>query len=163
MERYTDLPLPPYPFLPGVDPHPTADAAGHSYQRGHSMPDWQPPEAWATCLPYLQGCDLFNHGYFWEAHEAWEKLWLSCDRSSVQAHYLQGLIQAANALLKRRMQRSQAVERLRRDALGHLAIAPDHYMGLAVRSWSHQLGSYLCIPNQNFPQLVLDHAGPPLR
>ncbi|TGQ49534.1 DUF309 domain-containing protein, partial [Mesorhizobium sp. M1C.F.Ca.ET.210.01.1.1] len=21
------------------------------------------------------GIDLFNHGYYWEAHEAWEPLW----------------------------------------------------------------------------------------
>ncbi len=29
---------------------------------------------------FLWGLDLFNHGYYWEAHEAWEGLWQVADR-----------------------------------------------------------------------------------
>lgn len=159
--RYSNLPLPPYAFVPGVNPHPTADVAGHSYHRDRRTPDWRPPHAWADCLPYLQGCDLFNHGYFWEAHEAWEGLWLCCVRDGTQARYLQGLIQAANALLKRRMQQPRAVERLRLEALRHLAVVPDPYMGLTVRRWSGLLDDCLRTPGQDdFPPLVLDGSVP---
>ncbi len=30
---------------------------------------------WLRCRDYLRGIDLFNHGYYWEAHEVWEGLW----------------------------------------------------------------------------------------
>ncbi|MFG0251608.1 MAG: hypothetical protein ACF8NJ_01890, partial [Phycisphaerales bacterium JB038] len=30
--RYTDLPFPPYRYLPGAYPHPTLDPQGHSYE-----------------------------------------------------------------------------------------------------------------------------------
>lgn len=161
MDRYTDSPLPPYAYLPGVNPHPTADTARHSYRQRQPTPPWQPPEAWASCWPYLYGCDLFNHGYYWEAHEAWEGLWLGCPRGSTQAHYFQGLIQAANALLKQRMQRPRAVQRLRRDALQHLSLVPDHYMGLAVQRWRSALDGFLQGQLQSFPVLSLSSLKPP--
>ncbi|MET2831203.1 DUF309 domain-containing protein [Mesorhizobium shangrilense] len=28
------------------------------------------------------GSDLFNHGYYWEAHEAWEPLWHAAKQSA---------------------------------------------------------------------------------
>ncbi|MER9007639.1 DUF309 domain-containing protein [Mesorhizobium sp. M0862] len=27
------------------------------------------------------GIDLFNHGYYWEAHEAWEPLWQTANQA----------------------------------------------------------------------------------
>jgi hypothetical protein len=35
------------------------------------------PEDWRSCDLYLYGIDLFNHGYWWEAHEALEDVWLA--------------------------------------------------------------------------------------
>lgn len=156
MVRYTDLPLPDYAFLPGVNPHPTADPRGHSHRRPPRDFPWQPPEAWSACAAYLYGCDLFNEGFYWEAHEAWEGLWMACPRGSVQACYLQGLIQAANALLKQRMDRPGAVARLRAEALRHLAVAPARFMGLDVRAWAQALSAHLEAPQRYpFPQLIL--------
>ncbi len=155
--RLTPGPLPPYAFLPGRDPHPTADPRGHSYGRPARPVQRCAPAAWRRCRPYLRGCDLFNHGYWWEAHEAWEPLWRGCLRHSVQAHYLQALIQAANALLKRRMGRERAVRRLRRAVDQHLAVVrEDPYMGLAVGDWRAAIGDCLAEGNRSWPPLRLD-------
>jgi hypothetical protein len=45
---------------------------------------------------YLAGIVLFNRGDFFEAHEAWEALWM--DTAGPDKRFYQGLIQAAVAL-----------------------------------------------------------------
>jgi predicted metal-dependent hydrolase len=44
---------------------------------------------------FVAGVDLFNSRSFWEAHEAWEEIWLH--DSSPARLFLQGLIQLAAA------------------------------------------------------------------
>lgn len=44
---------------------------------------------------FLEGIQHFNSKRFWEAHEAWETLWLSAESDLEQ--FLQGLIQIAAA------------------------------------------------------------------
>jgi Domain of unknown function (DUF309) len=61
--------LPPYAYLPGKKPHPVRDPTGHSY---HVEPIPVAAEASLGSDAFLWGLDLFNHGYYWEAHEAWE-------------------------------------------------------------------------------------------
>ena len=39
------------------------------------------------------GAELFNRGQYWEAHEAWEELWLELDDQ--EKLFVQGLIQGA--------------------------------------------------------------------
>jgi hypothetical protein len=71
--------LPPYAYLPGREPHPTRDPKGHSY---HAEPASVGAEASLRSIVFLWGLDLFNHGYYWEAHEAWESLWQVAERGS---------------------------------------------------------------------------------
>jgi hypothetical protein len=42
-------------------------------------------EASLTSDAFLWGLDLFNHYYYWEAHEAWEGLWQVADRDNRRA------------------------------------------------------------------------------
>ena len=64
------------PLAAALGPHPTQDERGHSYSRGEEAPAlYFPPESWRENADYLYGVDLYNHGYLWEAHEAWEGLW----------------------------------------------------------------------------------------
>ena len=53
----------------------------------------------ATDLPpaYLRGIELFNAARFFEAHEAWEELWLTA--TGTERQFLHALIQTAAALL----------------------------------------------------------------
>jgi predicted metal-dependent hydrolase len=95
-----DLPLPPYTHIPGRTPHPLSDPRGHSFGAAPNRPDAPDPDHWQICRPYLYGLDLFNHGYYWEAHEIWEGLWHACGRAGENADFLKGLIKLAAAGVK---------------------------------------------------------------
>lgn len=47
---------------------------------------------------YLKGVELFNARQFFEAHEAWEAIWL--ELTTPERTFYQGLIQAAAAFVK---------------------------------------------------------------
>jgi hypothetical protein len=88
-----DEPLPSDAFVPGRSPRP-ARAEIESVE--------EPPreENWRRCRRYLVGIDLFNHGFYWEAHEAWESLWIAAGRRGRTADFLKGLIKLAAAAVK---------------------------------------------------------------
>jgi len=67
-----------------------------------------------------EGLALYRAGYFWEAHEAWEPLWLEAAPNSRERALLQGLILLANARLKLRMGRGPAAARIAALAAEHL-------------------------------------------
>lgn len=127
-------PFPPYPFLPGRDPHPVRDPKGHSYGQEEPPRAYMEPERWRENEDYLFGVDLYNHGYLWEAHEAWEGIWHPSKHDAVQADHLQGLIQCAAACLKVRMGQPRGLARLMELGTGrierNLSRAGSEYMGL---------------------------------
>ncbi|GAC1476185.1 MAG: DUF309 domain-containing protein [Candidatus Dormibacteraceae bacterium] len=62
------------------------------------------------------GIDLFNSGRYWEAHEAWEEVWMP-DRKAPDASFYKGLIQiAAGCLHYGRHNRRGAVNKWRSGA-----------------------------------------------
>jgi hypothetical protein len=95
-----DEPFPPYAFVPGRNPHPTGDPSGHSFGVEPAVPARVEPNHWQSCRPYLRGIDLFNAGYYWESHVAWESLWLACGRKGIVADFLKALIKLAAAGVK---------------------------------------------------------------
>ena len=95
-------------YVPGLTPRHAEgafDALHASVEAGMSV------EALGRSASLQAGLYYFRHGYFWEAHEALEPVWMSLpkgpDRERVQA-----LIQLANAALKLRMGRERATQRL---------------------------------------------------
>lgn len=111
--RYSPQPFPAYRF-PGQTPHPTRDPGGHSY--GHFPPHTVAPldpAAWASCGEYLYGIDLFNESDYWEAHEAFEGLWVAAGRRTALGLALQGLIQIAVVQLKWRQGHTHAAHKTR--------------------------------------------------
>ena len=84
--------FPPYSFVPGHWPHPTRDPEGHSYGIEPDVGAALDLEDWQRCDAYLRGVDLFNAGYYWEAHEVWEEIWKALGREGVTAELLQALI-----------------------------------------------------------------------
>ena len=141
--RYApQLALPAYRYVPGLHPHPTAHPAGHSFGRPEPDASSCPPERWRDSEPYLYGVDLFNRGYYWEAHEAWEAFWHACDKRAAQGLFVQGLIQIAAALLRWHMGTERGVRKLYREGRAKLepaARASSPYMGLDVVAWLAQL------------------------
>lgn len=101
------------------------------------------PRCFREVDAYLYGVDLFNAGYFWECHEAFESIWLLLPRGGRVSTYLQGLIQYAAFLLKSVQGVSGAQERLREAACSKLdsvyrdleARAEPRMMGLSLGPW----------------------------
>lgn len=88
--------------------------------RGEVSPPWQ---------ALARGAELFNQGLFWEAHEAWEQLWL--ELSDQPRLFVQGLIQAAAAGHKAFFQRQpRGCVKLLRSALEKLEPAPPDFLGV---------------------------------
>jgi uncharacterized protein len=124
--RYQPLrPLPPYAYVPGRNPHPTRANDGHSHGAAEVTMPHLPAERWAENDAYLWGVDLYNAGYFWEAHEAWEGLWRAAPaRDVAQRRFLQGLIQCAAACLKAAAGDAEACRRLAARGLARLESTP---------------------------------------
>jgi uncharacterized protein len=110
-------PLPRAPHLPGQTPRPT-DA--NISRIAHSAPQPTDAQAWRANESYLAGLRLYAFGYYWEAHEVWEPVWMNARPRSQERELTQGLIQLANAALKLKMSQSSAGRRL-------AAIAHKHF------------------------------------
>lgn len=126
-----DRSFPPYTFVPGRTPHPVRDPAGHMHGTQPSTP--QVPDEWRDCAEYLWGIDLFNHGYYWEAHEAWEGLWQALGRRGSVADLLKGLIKLAAAGVKGHAGNAAGCRR-------HATRAAELFAGVEDSQISQQLG-----------------------
>jgi hypothetical protein len=134
--------FPPYAYVPGRAPHPIVDPAGHSYGRSITCADAPEPSDWRDCTEYLYGIDLFNHGYYWEAHETWEAAWVAAGRRGPVADYLKGLIKLAAAGVKCREGSQAGVGRHARRAEALFksvqdAIQTESYFGLRLDDLLH--------------------------
>jgi hypothetical protein len=89
--------FPTYAYLPGMHPHPVRDPQGHSYR---NEPVTVAVEAALGSGVFRWGIDLFNHGYYWEAREAWEPLWHAAKQSTQHRQFFKGLILLAAAGVK---------------------------------------------------------------
>lgn len=95
-------PFPPYAFVPGQHPHPVTHPEGHSFgQREEPLPSPNPAELDQN-FEFRFAVDLFNHGYYWEAHEAWEGLWQASGRQGSLADFFKALIHLAAVGVKAR-------------------------------------------------------------
>jgi predicted metal-dependent hydrolase len=104
-------PLPPYSYVPGLAPHPTSDPQGHSFRHPPTTPPALTEASYQNNNEYLYAIDLFNHGFYWEAHEAWEGLWHAAGRHGPSADFLKGLIKLAAAGVKAKEGRTTGVLR----------------------------------------------------
>lgn len=111
IEEYSTLALPPERYIPGFT----------------TRPDESPVAEFSTNISlgleyneaFLYGIDLFNNGYYWEAHEAWEHLWIP-RKESTEGMFLKGLIQVTASLVKRSQKNYSGEALLRQRALGYL-------------------------------------------
>lgn len=162
-DRLSRRPFPPYRYVPGLHPHPVAHPDGHSFNPAGEHPaagPLLPPEEWRESEDYLYGIDLYNHGYWWEAHEAWEGLWQQTDKRGTQGHFLQGLIQLSAAHLKRHMGQDEGMRRLLERACEHLqaaqaALPPaPPFMGVDIRGHLQRTREYFAGTAVDFPFLM---------
>ena len=78
----------------------------------------RPPEG-SIAPGWDEGLAQYRAGYFWEAHEAWEPVWMEASPNSEDKALVQAAIQLANGNLQRVMGQPRAAGRI-------LAIVRDH-------------------------------------
>ncbi len=134
-------PLPPYTYVPGGPwPHPLSSPHGHSF--GHRAPVPESATAGSRSPSFLRGVELFNAGYYWEAHEAWEGLWHAYGRRGTAADVVKALIKLAAAGVKVREGRQPGVRTHSRRAAELFARAAAHggrsELGLDLELWANR-------------------------
>lgn len=138
-----DYPLPAHAHIPGSGSEP--DMAPLQRVK-RTCPKRIDPEAWSDIVAYRYGWSLFNAGFFWEAHEIWEAVWLACAPNSRERDLLRALIQIANGRLKRTMKKDMASARLFAEAdhllaevAGPESTMPLPLMGVDIGGLRHSL------------------------
>ena len=121
-------------------------------------PTWSTDLRWQEDEGYLRGCDLFDHRYLWEAHEAWEGVWHQVPESDDYRTLLQGLIQAAAGVLKSHIAQDGGAARLHTRSTEKLqrvaASQPTPYRGIYISELIsrleafHQGGPWPILPMQ---------------
>lgn len=157
--RYCQRAFPPYSYVPGSGtPHPVSDPRGHMAQVAEEAPAPWDPNLWHSSETYLYAVDLFNHGYYWEAHESWEALWHAAGRTGPAAAFLKGLIKLAAAGVKSREGNPRGVAR-------HAGRAAELLGSVLLGSGDHQdqapLGTYGGVDLQRMRQACEQLAADP--
>ena len=151
--RYTDRKFPSYRYVPGKAPHPTRDPEGHSYNKPSAQLASFEAGQWQSCVEYLYGIDLLNHGYWWEAHEALEAVWIAAGRHTETGLFLQGLIQVAAAHLKRFQGLNDVAKRMAVSGLDKMKGIKGVYLGIDVVAFRSAVESY-CSSDNQMPVLI---------
>lgn len=85
-----------------------------------------------TADALAHGATLFNQGLYWEAHEAWEELWLELEDDPKL--FVQGLIQVAAGYFKATVQmQPRGCVKLLTTALQKLDPMPPDFMGVETQ------------------------------
>jgi predicted metal-dependent hydrolase len=103
-------------------------------------------------LVWAYGVDLFRHGFPWEAHEAWERLWKAAPEGSPEKAALKGLIQLAAVLVTLELGHTDAATRLAtRGAklIGDAAAKRPELNGIALRRLSLEILAWV---RRGFPR-----------
>jgi hypothetical protein len=134
VQRYCDVPLPHWRYVPGRGPHPRHRTGPHLPPLPAPAADAAPfdERTWPRSTAYLYAIDLFNHRYLWEAHEALEGLISELDRGSTTRRFLTGLVQLSAAMLKPAPAQHAGALRLMARALQGLESAPPLFLGVDV-------------------------------
>lgn len=123
--------LPKYRYIPGKGP---------KDEKRQDIPKFNlkklNEENWKSNEAYLYGIDLFNHAFYYEAHEVWEELWHFTGRNTHEGKFLKAMIQCSAALLKSEMEELKPATRLMKSADKILASLKKkrEWMGLPIAS-----------------------------
>ena len=109
---------------------------------------------------FLAGVEHFNALEFWEAHEAWEEIWLVAESDVEQ--FLQGLIQVAAAYHHMKRGTFRGAVRLFEAGLRRLSAFPQRYSGIdrtdvesAAREHREAAAASRTLSEADYPKLRL--------
>jgi len=129
---------PSHAYIPGQTPrHPDGsfDLLRATAQPGMSVDALAASPAFKTGLTYL------DTGFFWEAHEVFEPVWMALPNPSPERSLVQALIQLANGHLKLRMSRPKAALRLAHIARNLMPPDATSLMGLSIAQIHRRIDS----------------------
>ena len=101
--------LPAYAYVPGENvrhPEGLFEAISQTVEQGQTADQLAESDAFRAGLRFLDA------GFYWEAHEVLEPVWMVLPEGTIERRFVQGLIQLANGRLKLRMRRPKAALRL---------------------------------------------------
>ncbi|MGI9352211.1 MAG: DUF309 domain-containing protein [Rhizobiaceae bacterium] len=104
------LELPSRKHVPGKNKRPPEGFMDHVVCQSHAV---TVSETADTNLGWLYGLRLLKNGFYWEAHEVLEAIWMRAAPNSRERKLLQAIIHIANSAIKIRMGRPKAALRLR--------------------------------------------------
>lgn len=104
-----DIPLPQSRHLPGVNARP--DEAFFASIKTAATPITTDATS-GDNVAWHYGLRLLDAGFYWEAHEVLEQVWLNAAPNSRERSLVRGVIHLANGLLKQAMGRTRARQRL---------------------------------------------------
>jgi len=151
--RYTDIPLPVRKYIPGKERQKYPDES-HIPEIPADMGNFG-ANTWKSSKKYLYAIDLFNFGYWWEAHVILEDLWIQAGKTTLTAKFIQGIIQISAALVKDSQSMPQGAIRLATKGLSKLQLHTGIFLGLNVKEFEHDVERYFAGKISLVPQIIL--------
>lgn len=131
--------LPKHAYVPGVNDRHPEGAFDHIRDTVH---DGMTAQELSSSAAFRSGLSYLQKGYYWEAHEVLEPVWMVLPEGCDERQLLQALIQFANAQLKVKMHRPKAAKRLCGMVRGLLCgVAGQVVMGLEIKRIAEQVDS----------------------
>ena len=154
IKRYSNIDLPEFRYIPGHK------LKQKSPVKGAHLPELPPPvslsaKSWQDSAHYLYAIDLFNYGYWWEAHEVLEVLWVIAKRETPTGIFIQGLIKISAAFLKESQALHEAALSLSAKGLSRLHSKSGLFMGLYVAPFLGEVEAFLSGQRLSPPLIVL--------
>jgi predicted metal-dependent hydrolase len=156
IERYTTLPFPSFSYIPKLHIHPEKLSEKPHIPLLPELTEKFSVHSWKNCTNYLYAIDLFNYGYYWEAHEVLEKLWLSAGKKSPEGIFVQGIIQVSVAMLKWSQSNTTGLKRLTEKALPKLLSQDGIYLGMDSNNFIRQIKAFVAEEQKNPPLIILN-------
>lgn len=122
--------LPSHAYVPGKTPRHDPEVFA---DLGETVHVGMTPSELAASGAWLAGRKFMANGFFWEAHEAFEPVWMAANPNSIERFFVQALIQLSNAALKAKMGRQNAAFRLCRIADSHLSACGEQTEVMGVK------------------------------
>lgn len=146
---YTNRPMPAERHIPFKKDAPNFSEDGSLQVDNFSEQNWQ------SCEAYLYAIDLFNQGYWWEAHEILKPVCYAVGRESVSGVFVEGLIQIAAGELKHSMQEEKGAQILIERGLSTIATAQPVFLGIDIVAFSATIRDCLRSEKPIFPRIKL--------
>ena len=118
---------------------------------------WDELDEEQKCL-FIEGCELFDEGKFWHAHESWEDLWKSLKPlgKPIETDAVQGIIQIAALLYNYERKKIRGVVNMASKLLTRLSGVEHGIWGVDVAGLRMSLIPFIRDASENSPKWNLE-------